>query len=105
MQPETPGYCGVTQTESINGIPVGPLEVEPETRLALEIYHTAVALSGYDVFGLPQITNLALALELRRIELTDEQLSHLTNCVLYVSTRHREHLEATRKKDPPPPAE
>jgi hypothetical protein len=109
QQLETPGYCGVVKTDAINVgteeapllIPVGPLLLQPEAQLAITVYHRAVALSGFDVFGLPQITNLGLALELMQLELEGDQIQDLTQYVLHISDRVRAHRAAQK----PPPEE
>ena len=73
----------------INGVAVGPINLTPDERMALEIYHDAVAFSGVDANGLPLITNLQFAIEAAQLNQTPDERYFLCQRVKMIAAKMR----------------
>ncbi len=90
MEAETLGYCAVVKCHELKGVAVGPIQLNPEERLALDLYQDAVALSGFDSNGLPQINNLELAFSLKQVDaLSEDEAFRLAERIKFIAARVR----------------
>lgn len=100
MEQETLGFCAVVKAHKLDGVKVGPITLNPDERLAMEVYNYAVSLSGFDMNGLPQITNLELALQLCVKEsFTEQRFEELVERIMFIhQTIYKNEADKIPKK-------
>lgn len=81
-----------------------PFQLSPEESLALDVYHTARALSDFDPRGLPTLSNLELTLRESHLTLEPGQRRALLLRVATIHNKIREH-EAARLANSDPSTE